>query len=253
MWRWLTQAESGCALLGAAVPQKIHYEIPPWLFWAMWLGFLGLILLTLYAKSRAVRTRREGLEQFGMENGFAFFEKPDDALAEQLTQIQVSGAPHAGNPRFRNVLQGSSAGCETVIADRTVGSGKSQSTSTMVAYRLSAPVPEFMLCPETMLWRLADKVGYSDIDIEGAPDFSRRFFLHGKDQTAVRALFRPEVTQAFEQLDPKANLYVSGSGPWVVAYRPGRLIPTGELREFLQKAEMVVGAFRRAQTRSVFG
>ena len=237
-------------LLSMLAPQKIHFDFPPWLFWAMWLGFLGLVFLMLNAKARELRKRREGLEQFGMERGLLFTEKPDDTLAEKLAPIQMGKLEQ--RPRYRNILQGSGGGGEVIIADRTVGSGKSQSTSTVVAFKFAAPFPSFMLCPENLLWRLADKVGYSDIDFEGAPDFSRRFFLHGQDPEAVRALFKPEVTQAFEQLDSKSNCHVSGSGLWLVVYRPTGLIPVPELRDFLQQAESVANAFRRTQSSGVF-
>jgi hypothetical protein len=109
-----------------------------------------------------------------------------------------------------------------------------------------------MLCPENTLWHIAEKFGYKDIDIEGAPEFSRRFFLHGDNETAVRALFKPEVTQVFEQIDGGKYFVVSAWGEWLVVHR-GRLIPVPELRDFLQRAELMANAFRRARTSSVFG
>jgi hypothetical protein len=243
----------GILLACALAPQRIHFNNPPWLFWAMWLGFLGLVVLMLYAKSRETKKRRDGLEQFGMENGFLFSEKPDDELAAHLAEIHFNVAQLEYAPHYSNVLQGSAGGGDAVIADRTVGSGKSRSITTVVAFNLKSPLPTFMVCAENVLWRLADKVGYSDIDIDGAPDFSKRFFLHGKDEAAVRELFKPEVTQAFEQLDAKVHFSVSASGPWLVVYRPGRLIPVQELRDFLQPAESLANAFRRARSSGVFG
>jgi hypothetical protein len=234
-------------------PQKMHFDIPPWLFWTMWLGFLGLIVLMLYAKSRETKKRREGLEQFGMENGFLFSEKPNDELAAHLAEIHFNVAQLEYAPHYSNVLQGRAGGGDAVIADRTVGSGKNRSITTLIAFNMKTVLPAFMVCGENLLWRLANKVGYSDIDIDGAPVFSKRFFLHGKDEAAVRALFKPEVTQAFEQLDTKVHFYVSASGPWLVVYRQGRLIPAQELRDFLQPAESLANAFRRARSTSVFG
>ena len=234
-------------------PQKMHFDIPPWLFWTMWLGFLGLIVLMLYAKSREAKKRRAALEQFGMETGFMFSEKPDDELAAHLAEIHFNAAQLEYAPYFSNVLRGSVGGGDAVIADRTVGSGKNRSVTTVVAFNLKTPLPAFMVCPENVFWRLAEKVGYSDLRIDGAPDFSKRFFLHGKDEAAVRSLFKPEVTQAFEQLDTKAHFYVSASGPWLAVYRPGRLIPVQQLHDFLQPAESLATAFRRARSTDVFG
>ena len=89
--------------------------------------------------------------------------------------------------------------------------------------------------------------------IDGAPDFSRRFFLHGKDEAAVRALFKPEITQVFEQLDPKNNFYINSSGSWLVLTRQGRPIQPEQYREILQQAEPIASAFRRTQSSGVFG
>ena len=234
-------------------PQKIHFNIPPWLFWAMWLGILALFVLMLYAKSRETRKRQEALERLGMEIGFSYSEKAPDVLAAELSQIHFNIPQVEYQPRYTNVLEGSAGGGDAVVADRTVGSGKNQSTSTVFAFNLKTPLPRFTLSPESIVWRVAEKLGYSDIDIDGAPDFSRRFFLHGEDKDAVRALFKPEVTQVFEALDPKTNLYVSASGPWLVVYRPGRLIAADKVREFLRQSELLANAFRRSRSSSVFG
>ncbi len=225
---------------------------PPRFVWFIWGGMAVLIVIIWYIGAQQRRKRHEQLEQFGMESGFVFSDTPDMALAERLSEISVSLVQMASRPRYRNILQGTLAGGEAIVADRTVGSGKDQTTSTIVAFKFATPFPSFMLCPETVLWRLADKVGYKDIDFEGAPDFSRRFFLHGQDPDAVRALFKPEVIQTFEQLDSKSRLYVSGSRVWLVIHCPGKRVPVQELRAFLQQAEALANGFRRAQSSSVF-
>ncbi len=243
---------SPAALALFLAPRTFHFRIPDSLFWAIWLGFLAFIGLMLYAAFRSAKKRRADLEQFGMENGFLFTAKPDAALEEAMGEIRVSGMQVDSHPRFANVLQGSIGGAEAIVADATTGSGKSQSTATITAIKFGAPLPKFMLAPENTLWHLVEKLGFSDLDIDGAPDFSRRFFLHADDPAATRELFKPEVTQAFEALDPKTSLYVSASGRWLSFYRPGRLIAAQQLREFLQQVEPLAGAFRRVQSGSVF-
>jgi hypothetical protein len=233
--------------------QPIHFNISREAFWAAWLGFLLLFVLMLYAKSRETRKRREALEQFGMETGFMFFAKPDDALAARLAEIHTNVAPLETNVRYSNVLQGTAAGGEAIIADRSMGRGNNRSTTTVFAFNFQTPLPQFQLAPENVLWHLVEKLGYSDIDIDGAPDFSKRFFLHAKDEAAARALFTPEVTQVFEQMDPKNNFYVNASGSWLVLTRQRRSIRPEQYREILQQAEPIASAFRRTQSSRVFG
>jgi hypothetical protein len=228
-----------------------HNEPPAeilFIFVAVAAGIAALVYFTL----RAQRQRREALAQAAMEMGFIYSAEPDPALAAELAQIHVADVGQESHPRFANVLQGTAAGCELIMVDRTIGSGKSSSTATVAAFKFAAAFPTFMLCPENVLWRVADKLGYHDIDLESAPEFSRRYFLHGDDDAAVRALFQPDVVRTFEQLDAQAYMYVCGSGHWLVVYRPGVQIAPDKLREFLQPAEAVVAAFRRAQPSGVF-
>ena len=234
-------------LIASAFRKPQPEWLAPWLF-----VVAAVVLLILYGAARRRRKRREGLAQFALENGFTLSERPDPAAAEELAQIHVGPAAFEGRARYSNAMRGSVGGLDTIIADRTVGSGKSSSTATIVAFKFSAPFPAFMLCGENVLWHIAEKLGFADVDIDGAPDFSRRFFLHGQDQAAIRALFKPEITQAFEQIDKHRPSYVSASGQWLVTYYPGRQIDPAKLREFLQQAQVLAEAFRRAQTAGVF-
>jgi hypothetical protein len=234
----------------ALAPKTVHFTLPKSVFGMFWVGFLALFALMLWAVSQAKRKRRAALEQFGMEMGFMFSEKPDDALAARLAEIHFNIARLESAARYSNVLLGSAAGGEAIIADRSVGRGESNSTATIFAFSFKTPLPQFQIYPENALWHLVEKLGYSDIDIDGAPNFSRRFFLHGADEAAVRELFKPEVTQVFEQLESKNSLYINASGSWLVLTRQGRPIRPEQYREILQQAEPIVTAFRRAQSAS---
>ena len=229
-------------------PKTIHFNLPKSVFGIIWFGLLALFVLILYAAFQAKKKRRAALEQFAMEMGFLFSERLDDALAARLAEIHFNVAQLESSARYSNVLQGSAAGGEVIIADRSVGRGNSTSTTTIFAFNFKTPLPEFQLSPENVLWRLVEKLGYSDIDIDGAPDFSRRFFLHGKDEATVRALFKPVITQVFEQLDPRNNFYINASGSWLVLTRQGRTIRPEQYREILQQAEPIASAFRHAQS-----
>ena len=243
----------GTLLLFALAQRRIHNNPPPTFFWAIWIGILALVALGVYAAARQRRKRREAMEQFAMESGFAFSQTPDEMTESELREIRVAGVQLDRRPaRYTNVLRGSAGGGEAIIADRTVGQGKGQSLSTIVAFKFGSPIPPFMLCPENVLWHIAEKFGYKDIDIDGAPEFSRRFFLHGDNETAVRALFKPEVTQVFEQMETKKYFVVSAWGEWLVVYRSGMFLPVSELRDFLSRAELIAHAFRRAQSSGAF-
>ncbi len=228
--------------------QTAHFHLPPAIFWLIWAGMLGFFVLLVWAAARARRKRREGLEQFAMESGFSFSPEADQAIAEELAPLQVSvGMAAAGGARYANILRGSRGGREVVIADRSVGQGKSQNTTTIVAVRFETPLPPFYLCTENLLMHIVEKFGYSDIDLESAPEFSRRFFLHSDKPDEVKALFTTDVTAAFEQLPQDSPLSVQSGGQWVALFHANRLISPTKLPEVVDTTSRIADALHRGQ------
>lgn len=230
----------------------VHYNPPPQVFWLVWGGFLGFFILLIWAAARAKRKRREALEQFALESGFAFSAEADAAIAEELAPIQASvGMAAMGAARYANILRGSREGREVVIADRSVGQGKSQSTTTVIATKFETPLAPFSLCTENFLMHVVEKFGYKDIDLESAPEFSQRFFLHSDKPDEVRALFTSDVTAAFEQLPQDAFLCVQAGGNWLTVYRGARLTQPDQLRGLVDMAGKIADALHRGQQAGV--
>ena len=228
--------------------QTAHFNLPPAMFWLIWAGMLGFFVLLVWAAARARRQRREALEQFALESGFSFSPEADAAIAEELAPIQANvGMAAMGPARYANILRGSRGGRAVVIADRSVGQGKSQSTTTVIATKFEAALPPFNLCTENFVMHIVEKFGYKDIDFESAPEFSRRYFLHSEKPDEVRALFTTDVTAAFEQLPQDAFLCVQGGGNWLTVYRGARLAPPAQLRELVDMAGNIADALHRGQ------
>lgn len=228
--------------------QGIHFHLPPSVFWLVWAGFLGFFVLIVWAAARAKRKRQEALQQFALESGFSFSPQADPAIAEELAPLQVNvGMAAAGGARYANLLRGSRGGREVVVADRSVGQGKSQNTTTIVAIRFETPLPPFYLCTENFLMHIVEKFGYSDIDLESAPEFSRRYFLHSDKADEVRALFTTDVTAAFEQLPQDAFLCVQGAGKWLSVFRGTGVMQPAKLRDFVDLAGKIADALHRGQ------
>ncbi len=70
--------------------------------------------------------------------------------------------------------------------------------SSFLTIRLDEPVPQFILDKEHLLAGIYETLGYRDINFEEAPDFSKRFFLSGKNRSEIRKWFRPELIFFFE-------------------------------------------------------
>ncbi len=226
----------------------VHSDLPPSFVWVIFGGFLAFFVLIVWAAARAKRKRREGLEQFALESGFSFSAEADPSIAQELAPLQVSvGMAAAGGARYANILRGSRGGREVVVADRSIGQGKSQNTTTIVAIRFETPLPPFYLCTENFLMHIVEKFGYSDIDLDSAPEFARRYFLHSEKPDEVLALFTTDVTAAFEQLPQDAFLCVQGAGKWLAVFRGSRLTQPAQLRDLVEMAARIADALHRGQ------
>jgi carbonic anhydrase len=70
--------------------------------------------------------------------------------------------------------------------------------STMIHVQLKSPLPLFTLDRDGLFEFFYHLVGYKDISIEGHPDFSKRFFLHGHNQKEIETFFTNELVLFFE-------------------------------------------------------
>jgi MFS superfamily sulfate permease-like transporter len=70
--------------------------------------------------------------------------------------------------------------------------------STMVHVNLKKPIPRFTLDREGFFEYIYHLTGFSDIDIDGHPDFSKRFFLYGSNKKAIEKLFTDDLILFFE-------------------------------------------------------
>jgi hypothetical protein len=124
----------------------------------------------------------------------------------------------------------------------TVGSGKHQHTwrQTVAAFPGAAhSVPDFEMAPENAFHKLGQVFGYQDIDFESSPEFSARYLLRGRDETAIRAAFGPGVLEFFAS---HLGWTVAVSSGTVVAYRAGKRAAPEDWRTFLEEAAEILRA-----------
>lgn len=83
--------------------------------------------------------------------------------------------------------------------------------------------------------------GYSDINFEDHPDFSKKFLLNSDNQMAVRKLFSEKLIRFVEELD---GINIEGSGNQLIAYRPFTRIETRNFKQHKQEATRIFEQFR---------
>ena len=70
--------------------------------------------------------------------------------------------------------------------------------ATMLHIHTKKDIPFFTLDKEGIFEYLLDFAGYKDIDIDNHPDFSKRFYLSGKNQEKIRTFFTDELVLFLE-------------------------------------------------------
>ena len=69
---------------------------------------------------------------------------------------------------------------------------------TMLHIHIDKEIPDFTLDKEGFFEHFLHFVGYGDIDMDDHPDFSKRFYLSGKNEQKIRAFFSDELILFFE-------------------------------------------------------
>jgi hypothetical protein len=90
--------------------------------------------------------------------------------------------------------------------------------------------PDLTMMPDNFALKITKALGMKDIDISDAPLFSKRYFLHGREEAAIRGLFRQEVTNAFMQ---RNNWCVEAHRNVIVFWIKDTCITPNEIRSFL--------------------
>ncbi|MGB0879865.1 MAG: SulP family inorganic anion transporter [Polaribacter sp.] len=70
--------------------------------------------------------------------------------------------------------------------------------ATMLYIESEKNIPEFTLDKEGIFEKIYHFAGYKDIDIDNHPDFSKRFYLSGKNEAKIKEFFTDELILFFE-------------------------------------------------------
>lgn len=126
------------------------------------------------------------------------------------------------------------------------GSGKNQTTHHWVVSLCSderIAAPEIQLKPETLLSRIGSLVGFQDIDIPEAPEFSKAFVVQGTDEERIRKYLTPVRRDAF-LLEPKQTYALDQNHLLVIRER--RKLDAQHIKPLLSESLKLVSALVEA-------
>jgi MFS superfamily sulfate permease-like transporter len=102
--------------------------------------------------------------------------------------------------------------------------------TTMLFINLNREIPVFTLDRDGFLQFLYQLAGFKDIVIDGHSDFSKRFYLKGEDQEAIKQLFTDELVLFFES---NPYYHIESNGTDLIVKNKDRLATVSEIKALI--------------------
>ena len=106
--------------------------------------------------------------------------------------------------------------------------------STFLQIKGPEKIPVFALDKENFMTNILQLSGLKDIDFKEYPDFSKRFYLRGEDEKAIRAFFTGNLIYFFES---HPAYYLESNGDSLLIRTKERLASIQEIKQILAFAE----------------
>ena len=152
------------------------------------------------------------------------------------------------NQSVSNVMSGSKDGCQVEVFEfrYVTGHGKSKQTNkkTVVAVTDSrCTFPHFLLEPENFFHKIGTVFGMQDLDFDEYPEFSSAFVLKGEPESAVRAVFTPDIVRAMLE---RRKLSVEAHGDTMLSYLNNKTtLPIDEFEPAIRESIILKNTFSR--------
>ncbi|NJK91447.1 MAG: hypothetical protein HC904_06235 [Blastochloris sp.] len=170
------------------------------IFWFIGLGvliFIGAAILGGYLNAK----RKAALREKAAELGLTYVDGKHPELAREFDWVE---ALRKGSRRYGfDLMLGKPSEWEVKIFSYhyQVQSSTSEGGSTVTHYYLSVfsmalpvAVPELRIFPEDVLSKVAQALGYEDIDFE-SHEFSKKFCVRSKDKKFAYAVCHPQMME----------------------------------------------------------
>lgn len=204
---------------------------------------VALVGVVAYLAHKAEVQRREALAALAAELGWTFEPARDRGFDEEHAQFGVFRRGHSR--AALNTMRGRLGVGPREHGGRmgdfeykiTTSNGKSTTTRTIrtsyIVLRLAFPrLPDLLIRRETVLDKLADAIGFDDIDFESS-EFSRKFHVKSRDKRFAYDVVHPRMME-FLLADPGLGADIEGGCVLVCGDR-GRWTPA----EFRVRLEWV--------------
>ncbi len=146
-------------------------------------------------KEGVLTKRQKSLQKIGAELNLNYL--PDQK--EEITELPTFGYFKARQIiKISNII--SNGQCSLFDIEFSEGEmiAKQIIRASMFYIKIDKEIPKFTLDKEGVFETIYHFTGFKDISIENHPDFSKRFYLSGKNQVKIKELFTDELVLFFE-------------------------------------------------------
>ena len=157
----------------------------------------------------------------------------------RMNQFELGQRGHS--QKASNVMIGTANDEEVTLMDFyfQVGHGKNaqRNLQSVAIFEYAGwNMPTFMLRPEHFGDRIKSSFGKDDIDFDDSPIFSKKYFLQGPDEEAIRGFFTPQLRSFFAE---RQGWYVEANDYRLLICRKGRQKKPSNMIEFLRECLLI--------------
>jgi hypothetical protein len=178
-------------------------------------------------------SRQVALRQFASETGYAFYPQV------VRTALKYKDFPISKGSRIlheENTLEKYLDEARIIVADVTLAEGARQEQSeTKITLALVSETglkfPDFALEPEGLWTKLSELGGSKDIDFSDHPEFSKKYFLRGENEVAIREFYSAEILNFLEN---REEIHIESHRGKLLFYKKRALLDVDDI-PFLEK------------------
>jgi carbonic anhydrase len=108
--------------------------------------------------------------------------------------------------------------------------------TTVLHIQLKQTIPVFTLDKEGLLEMLYKIAGLKDINIDNRPDFNKRFYLKGENETEIKRIFTNDLILFFES---NPYYHVESNGSALLIFKKERLLSVQEVKAMIYFGEQL--------------
>ncbi len=144
------------------------------------------------------KKRTEFFEAYAQRKNYSFQKEGEEVLNNYGFDFLKRGH----SKRVKRLIRGEFESVKFLICDYKfqTGSGKSRQTheQTIMIADLDFDLPDFILRSEGLFDKVAGIIGFSDINFDSHPKFSKMFYLKGENEKLIRNVFSNDILSFYE-------------------------------------------------------